>query len=277
MDKLLYHYCSVDTFKKILENKTLRFSDVMKSNDSKEIVFLWEKYYKQIDSQASNKFAVRGLRFTIEQQLNNTAYLSLCFSKDDDSLHIWNCYGDGGIAIGFDVDKLKLWTKSICMHNYLDPSQPVENTSIAELREITYYDSDNVNDYVREVCKNAEFVTHNFNQIFKNAPFAKADFFKDEKEVRIIITIFLSENGSNMLDFVDSNTGECMPSIKLESKSNEKFHHILFCDMPFDVSMIRSITIGPNCSLTKSDLNQLLCINDINELIEVTKSKGSYR
>lgn len=40
----LYHYCTIDTLKAILENKTLRLSDISKSNDSKEINFLFDEY-----------------------------------------------------------------------------------------------------------------------------------------------------------------------------------------------------------------------------------------
>ena len=36
---IVYHYCSLDTFNLIISNKTLRVSDIRKSNDSEEL--LW--------------------------------------------------------------------------------------------------------------------------------------------------------------------------------------------------------------------------------------------
>ena len=34
---ILYHYCSLDTFIHIIQDRTLWFSDVTKSNDSREL------------------------------------------------------------------------------------------------------------------------------------------------------------------------------------------------------------------------------------------------
>ena len=39
--KTLYHYCSLETFKSIMEKSTVWLSDIRKSNDSKEM--LWAK------------------------------------------------------------------------------------------------------------------------------------------------------------------------------------------------------------------------------------------
>lgn len=44
----LYHYCNVNSLKEILKNKTLRLSDIRKSNDPREITFLFEEYRKWI-------------------------------------------------------------------------------------------------------------------------------------------------------------------------------------------------------------------------------------
>lgn len=36
MGRVIYHYCSINTFDSIMRNKTIRLSDITKSNDSKE-------------------------------------------------------------------------------------------------------------------------------------------------------------------------------------------------------------------------------------------------
>ena len=38
--KTIYHYCSLETFNSIITNKTLRLSDITKSNDSKELIYI---------------------------------------------------------------------------------------------------------------------------------------------------------------------------------------------------------------------------------------------
>lgn len=276
MSNTLYHYCSVDTFKKIIANRTLKLSDVMKSNDSNEIVLLWNKFYEQIKSQSTNQNAVATTKFMMDRQLERTVYLTLCLSKKDDSLHMWNCYGDGGLAIGFDVEKLRRWTKRICMHNFVDPNI-LNKAFVAKLDNIHYLNSDQIDAYVKKICKNVTFASDGFEDVFKNAPFCKSNFFKDEAEARIVITIFMLDDYYRALDYVDDK-GNFISKIKFESLSNGKFQNILACYIPFDADMINSIVIGPNCSLKENDINQIFFINDINkDTIDIVKSKGSYR
>lgn len=42
-NNIVYHYCSVDTFLKIITNKELWMTDVTKSNDSKELQLVFDK------------------------------------------------------------------------------------------------------------------------------------------------------------------------------------------------------------------------------------------
>ena len=46
-------------------------------------------------------------------------------------------------------------------------------------------------------------------------------------------------------------------------------------DIPIDLSLIKSITIGPNSTLTEQDINELLFIHGIG--ISVKKSSGTLR
>jgi len=38
--RVIYHYCSLETFKAIIEDKTLRLSDITRSNDSEETRYI---------------------------------------------------------------------------------------------------------------------------------------------------------------------------------------------------------------------------------------------
>ena len=78
--KILYHYCSIETFVKIIETQKLRFSDITKSNDTYEITYLWEQYYDYLKKQ-SNKLANSFSRFTISQQLEVSKFVVACFSE----------------------------------------------------------------------------------------------------------------------------------------------------------------------------------------------------
>lgn len=37
---IVYHYCSLDTFYKIISNATIRLSNVIKTNDREEMVYI---------------------------------------------------------------------------------------------------------------------------------------------------------------------------------------------------------------------------------------------
>lgn len=270
---VIYHYCSVETFKKIIENRTLKFSDIVKSNDYNEIIYLWDKYYEYIEKTVSNKSAISTLKYEIKKQLENTIFLALCFSKESDALHMWNCYADGGVAIGFDFDKLQKWKKHICY--YVNSPYPNEATC-AEMQEIKYYDKNKIEEYIAQKCSGIEFATDKFGEVFLEAPFCKSNFFELEHELRIVINIFTSNDDSNKLQYIDKN-GKAT-DIKLKSLSNRNFDNVVYAAIPFPSDMIASITIGPNCKLNKGDIRQLLFINNVELPDEAIKeSKGSYR
>ena len=51
---LIYHYCTMDTFVSIIKNQTIRLSDITKSNDSMELLWV-EKYIREIFNEAFDK------------------------------------------------------------------------------------------------------------------------------------------------------------------------------------------------------------------------------
>lgn len=48
MTDLLYHYCNVETFLNIIRNKTIRLSDITKSNDNMEGKWLFTFVEKEV-------------------------------------------------------------------------------------------------------------------------------------------------------------------------------------------------------------------------------------
>ncbi|MEA5047819.1 MAG: DUF2971 domain-containing protein [Eubacteriales bacterium] len=128
--EILYHYCSIDTFVKIVQNKTLRLSEIAKSNDSMECRWLEkvvipkmleaeldELYKKKAEQQIevpdkkyiskiNQVLATRRLDYYFEGDIGyieNKLVLATCFSEKRDLLSQWRGYAnDGyGVAIGF--------------------------------------------------------------------------------------------------------------------------------------------------------------------------------
>ena len=111
--EIIYHYCSLVTMKSILESKTLRLSDITKSNDITEI-----KYCLEGAIPEALRFAYPGVT---EELINNVmkaiqkddgemswTYYAICFSKESDQLSQWRAYADDGrgVSIGFDNNLL---------------------------------------------------------------------------------------------------------------------------------------------------------------------------
>jgi hypothetical protein len=103
----VYHYCSLDTFLSILKNKTIRMSDINKSNDyleTKSTISFIKKAafdlankaslsrYKQIMLGVDNEDAIRYLIETVMNRFlkyNDTLVYAACFSEKTDLLSQW--------------------------------------------------------------------------------------------------------------------------------------------------------------------------------------------
>ena len=123
--ELIYHYCSLEIFVQIIKNKTIRLSDLDKTNDYMEkrwgmellqealkgelednciSMDLQENYWYSEDAHNH----IEQLNHDIERYLKHQTLIA-CFSLESDQLGQWRAYGqDGeGIAIGFDYSYLK--------------------------------------------------------------------------------------------------------------------------------------------------------------------------
>ena len=115
---ILYHYCNTETFMKIIENKTIRLSNIFKMNDYSEVTHvlkllpaLLKDEYKKEPFPLKYKGKVNQKAFDdiisdLHNNINDVKYVSYiaCFSKHEDDLEQWCGYGDNGkgIAIGYD-------------------------------------------------------------------------------------------------------------------------------------------------------------------------------
>lgn len=130
--KQLYHYCSNIKCFSILESKTLRMSDIQKSNDYKELDRFYPELLDHISNQYNNHpfplfydgehdrkaldllldaaYDIWGERFATGEFSNFVA----CFSESCDVLTQWQAYADNanGCSIGFSLSALKNYCKN---------------------------------------------------------------------------------------------------------------------------------------------------------------------
>lgn len=280
----IFHYCTVESLKEILKNKTLRLADIRKSNDSKEIDFLFDSYCEYV--LKTNHFSndaflkVNRLKTNKKYQFQNTVFLVSCFSKNEDNLHMWSCYGNKGVCLEFDRDALEEYIKKI--RNGVS-SKTIKNhpnitagTPVLKLVDVDYRNQESISAYFAQKAFNNN---EEFHELFKDSPKFKSDFFISEKEVRIIYCHIFDarSNDPNFLSLTD-NSGKIKDNIFFKSVSDDKFQHKMVVDIPITMDLIKSITIGPNSTITRQDVEEILFINGVKKhMIGVGKSNGTFR
>lgn len=280
----IFHYCTVESLKEILKNKTLRLADIRKSNDSKEIDFLFDSYCEYV--LKANKFSneavlkVNKLKADKKIQFQNTVFLVSCFSKKEDDLHMWSCYGNKGVCLEFDRDALEKYIKKIRAGGSLKILNENPNitfgTPALKLADVDYRNQITISSYFEE----KEFKDNDaFFELFRESPTFKSDFFASEEEVRLIYCHIFDplKNDENFLVLID-DFEHMKEQIYFESISNSKFQHKMVVDIPITMDLIKSITIGPNSTISEQDIEEMLFINGLEKhTIGIGKSKGTYR
>ena len=117
MPPILYYYCSVDAFIKIITNKTLWLTNLFFLNDSQEHFWLRNKARNFIAQQIQHHPDDEGyqwLDMILRQEWLHEIYCA-CFSEQSDLLNQWRAYGDDGkgVAIGFSTDHLQRLCKNL--------------------------------------------------------------------------------------------------------------------------------------------------------------------
>lgn len=214
----VYHYCSLETFNAIISNKTLRVSDITKSNDDQELKWisnsisdtfinailenkmLCSKYH--IDTNRIQLIKERIKLVTNSVYINNSRTmisLACCFSEVGDLLSQWRGYAnDGnGISIGFNKNTL-LFLNS---HSFVYGFRKVIYDAKTQSKFIKSNIVDLINGY-SQVEQN-QITDATFNEflydillrigvMYNEAPGFKNKCFYEEKEWRICINTYLS-------------------------------------------------------------------------------------
>lgn len=314
---LIYHYCSLDTFFQIIKNKTLRLSDLNKTNDYMEkkwgMQLLQETLRKELEHNGLNMDLQEPYWYSdeahnhLEQLINDISQylmhqsLITCFSLEKDLLSQWRAYGqDGeGVAIGFDFNYFKKILKG---QKQLFVNKVIYKKSVQEkairtqmfvpalkyMRSMFEDDkvkcSEDFNEYFIEefdcFCEVLDVTTEGVFALLKNSAFS------EEKEVRIVYnTGIYKEIESNdlreMLNreiHVGKNNELVINPIQYQVKENKL---VAYADMNFENcisgGVIKEVVIGPKAKVTKVDIRQFLLTCGFEDNILIGESKVSYQ
>lgn len=316
MKKSIYHYCSLETFSQIIKNKTIRLSDLNKTNDymekkwGKDLLYgvLCDELKRNgIDMNLKEDYWYSDNAHNHLEQLENEIKLFLkhqtlivCFSKDPDMLSQWRAYGDDGkgVSVGFDVSMLKRALKGE-KHLFIGDVIYRKDKQIDALRKGLFtpaFDymrgmfeaeqvrcSDVYNEYfINEFDCFCEVLDRDAEKVFS---FMKNPAFKEEKEVRIIYNTGIDDEMEDSY-FLELACQEKMIGASKKMKllpiqyavRDDKL--IAHADLSFEKmikdGVITEITLGPKAKVSRDDVYKYLLVNGIYG-VDVKESQASYR
>lgn len=306
MDDLVFHYCSIETFFAIITNKTLRLSDVVKSNDNLEVMWMKKVLLDMVEKETmSYEYFGERIRKIItidlykaklrekiesffERKEVKSKFFAICFSgsESEDRLSQWRGYGDDGkgVAIGFSRDVLEKTKKKFAMNT---------DKSKIEFRKVEYEiekqkeiirqfwneQIDIANKTLSEIEVDFElWILQCFYNLYLEAIFMKSSFFEEENESRIVFEI---ENGKKDVHEENKKKKELLNKIQIKEGEVAIRNGNIVAYYDLDISklldrFIRKIILGPKCKVEIEDVKMLLEKYGY-ENVEVVWSKGSYR
>lgn len=313
---ILYHYCSNETFLNIIKNKTIRLSDICKSNDYMEAKWLLEyieeeaiRQYKEnpfiirdgvihgLDGIDTIKYLIRYEKQKIMRRVDDLFYVA-CFSENGDKLSQWRGYADDGygLSIGFSKNMLESISGKEELMYLRKVTYPIEVASkeisdfVRRFLESIYYaiDKGDTKDIFFDEYSSDVFLSMSTIVLLQTSLFFKNPAFVEEQEWRLVLNDELSK-GDNWEDWYDSEIGK--PNINgyfgerfpkgLEFRSNRN-KIISYFDLLFNGyqgEIIKKIFIGPKSEVEEDDIFQILTYYGYNGNYDIVieKSKSTYR
>lgn len=291
--EILYHYCSIDTFMKIIENKTIRLSNIFKMNDYSEVMHVLEFLPSALNEEygkdpfvfnykgTANEKAFDQIVSDIKKNINEVKYLSYvaCFSDSENDLAHWNRYGDDGkgVAIGYDGEILFDIAKqcSVEMTNVIysveEHKEYIKATIVPRIFEAIKNSGNNGNVKHGNWSYDDMILTcslSGISAILLSAVKYKHEAYKDEKEWRLylnsqITQLYYPEDIKKY-----SNNVQCGDMVRNKLSFDNKLNNGIssYFDLFFGKSknapnIIRKIVTGPRSIINKNDLDLRVILN----------------
>lgn len=272
---IAYYYCSLETCLNILRNKELYLSDPLKMNDKAEITWgikrVMENYentkaeddFREKMSEVNLDFTSEDMIKRIEERGQRNLYI-ISFSKNKDLLSQWRAYAKNGtgVAIGFDLDKLKL----------------ADNINV---RDVDYSDrivpDKNVDDIVRasSVIANLDLPVDTqldilIDRLLSSMVVYKNPAFKEEDEVRLVY------GDEFILEELIRPEGYERIDLKREFRLIGENSITEFVKLPFESDAISEICIGPKCMMNENDM-KAMAKHYLGTTPQISSSTATYR
>ena len=297
MPETLYHYCGLDTFYNIVKNKSIWLSDLSKTNDSQELIWLkndiCEKLLPMIkeEQKKSNQDDFLGWEFVkqfLEERVKTLEILcwGFCLSIKSDDLNQWRGYGDNGagISIGFSYDKLMKMIPSkssitigkadlnLNQVKYgIDTKLYEDIKKIAEEKheEIEKIVNDSLGDNQIHLSRDVKEAIVKEMAAMTRFPFYKTEAFKEEAEWRIVFAASKDKEPKEVFSEACKKIREKglkeIDRLKFKNYEYSLRNNMLVSHLEIEFEnmedIIQSITIGPKAKVAETDIVEFLKLN----------------
>lgn len=274
-NNIAYHYCSLETFKSIIENQCFWLCDVQKSNDSAELIYFYDRMIKTLDKMIDpsehvtpqyDKDVLQQMKNALQNtKFQTTPVYSCSFSTNGDLLSQWRGYADDGFGVAIGVD-FSVFSKLII--------------PFVDIRSVQYGDA-----IAHEACECK--IKHTFSGadlssnpetallslicqfVSLNHAFYKSLSFQEEKEQRIVL---LEENKTpiSYLPYLSER------KYRITHHQLASYHELRFGAIKDD--LLCKIILGPKCQTKPDDIRMFLrdCGYQASN-IDIVLSKATYR
>lgn len=263
--KILYHYCSNETFCSIVQNKTIWLSSLLLSNDTQE--GLWIDQI--IDNLVQDFDSPEEFREAISKFFNPSKAdgLGFCMSKEGDMLSQWRGYAnDGmGVSIGFST-------------KYFDKIGQAQDTESGfSFREVNYNE--------REQTKMVRPLLNSIDKFARSIPSFASEEATDkltsqirtfwDLKFRIKNPAFSEENEWRLISpYIPDDQQEPDPDPVMLRAVNNRL--IPYREYPIMEGQIKKVILGPKNISKAVDLRNYLELQGFSN-VDISSSSASYR
>lgn len=272
---MIYHYCSMDSFSKIIQSKELWINSYTKMNDSTEgtlIVTALNKYILDNLSSIHEDFDFYKNLLEFINEKSPHIYLS-SFSQDRDLLSQWRAYADDGkgIAIGFPLNSFNVRIIENRLEDYCCYDQyymyKVQYTNYEEVNKIiesVLSKVKNKHDKVAISSVGMQFIR--MRVVFKNDSFSQEDEWRLATERKILMP---SKDGIKHLN------PKFREDVKTRVTPKGLSTYLTYPILGKGEPQIDEVILGPLNRTTEDDLQFFLEKNGL-ESVKIHRSSSTF-
>lgn len=269
MDDLIYHYTSENTFKSMMQSKSIWLTDLRKMNDDTEYILgfkIISEYIREFFPILSEEVA----KLSPENMGDDFMILISSFSLSGDSLGMWRGYGDFGSGISFGVEHADMSMINL-VNRYVEKGGPVFG-KVMFFGVI--YNEDNFKECLRG------YLEHISNQYSKNDKVHQSMAIGKLKSVVVRLSSLYKHHGyydeqefRGLIEVMGKND----PYKILERSTS--FGEAKYYKMDLavgDYMPVKKVVLGPKNKTTINDMQEYLKSINING-VDVIKSEIPFR